>query len=407
MQKLSQRMALVCGGLCLGAGLLLVLLSHLSGSYILRQQQDQHMQALTGQLARQLSGVVAQNDLIRLEATLNGLQQRHELQRVRVTDLAGQPLGEAGAAPTRDSRSYTAALTIGDNVAGEVTISTLPSMALQEHQRLALGLLFMAILASLFAAALAGRWGQGAAARLSALQSKLSREPAVAGDEISALETAVNALPLQLIMPADNNRRYTPDFELAGLLYIHLASLTRYVETLDEQSLLNYTDSLRELFEQVARLYEGRVTVAREFGVLMSFSGDSTAGSAGFRALSSAWLLRRLCTELSTDHALRYRLGLSCGLGEGGRQRDIDSPGDSLYPDLYNQHIIDDLAGRAAHAAEAITVSAELAGVEDIQARCHLRESGQGSELDSFAEPWTDLLERQFRLLLGELKRKT
>ena len=93
MHRISQRMALLCGGLCLALALLLVLVSSFSSRYLIDQQAATFTRALTLELAKQVAPVVATGDLVRLEATLRSLRERHDLQQIIVTDLDERPLG--------------------------------------------------------------------------------------------------------------------------------------------------------------------------------------------------------------------------------------------------------------------------------------------------------------------------
>ena len=402
MQRLSQRIALVTGALCLGVGLSLVGISHLSSRYILEQQRDEFAESLLTQLTREVAPAIAQNDLIRLEANLRVLRERHGLQMIAVTDLEERPLGQAGEPLTSDSVSYSGSLTIDDHIAGELTITYADDPALVEQQRMTLGLLFLAILSSLFAGALAGRWGQTAATRLAALRERLAPGAPEEADELAALEKAVESLPLDLLLPVDSPGEESVDFEEAGLLFIRLESLTRYVETLDEHSLVKYTQSLRELIDKVAGLYGGQLSVSREFGALLFFSGAHAAGNPGFRSVSSAWLLQRLAGAASAAGSLNYQLGVACGTGEAGRPQGAPGAAANLYTDLYNQHIIDDLAILAETPGDGVYLNATLAEDQEVRNRCKLAQADRGWLVEGFEEPYSDLLERQLRLLMNE-----
>jgi hypothetical protein len=393
MHRISQRLALLCGSLCLALGLLLVLVSNLSSSYLLDQQGATFTRDLAQQLATQVAPVVASGDLVRLEATLRGLRERHSLQQIVVTDLEGRPLGQSGTELAADSHHSTAQVEIDGNIAGDLSLARAPDPALQELDGMAFGLLVLAVLGSIFAAVLAGRWGQRLGARIESLREKLSDRPG-GDDELADLELAVSDLPLDILAPPDGQDHRGTDFEEAGLLFVRLASLARYVETLDEQSLLDYTEAQRKLIESVATLYGGSLSVAREFGVLVQFGGSHSTGSPGFRALSAAWLLQQLAAELDANRRLSYRLDLACGLGEASSDSLRD-----IYPALYNQHIIDELA---AHSdGEHIAVSPTLAAVDDVASRCQLAGGDGYQRLGGFSDK--DLLERQRELLAREL----
>ncbi len=392
MHRISQRLALLCGSLCLALALVLVLIGNLSSRYILEQQSRAQLVALATELAAQVAPVVAVGDLVRLEATLRSLRERHGLQQLTVNDLDDRPLGQSGSDLTPDSRFTRAQVVIDGNIAGELEMASAPDPALEEQRGMSFGLLVLGILGSLFAAALAGRWGQDHAGRINALREQLGGpSPDGAGDELAALESAVAALPLDLLRPPADTGQEAGDYQQAGLLYVSLASLARYVETLDEQSLLEYTESQRELVAAAAGLYGGSLSVAREFGLLVDFTGEHAAGSPAFRAVACGWLLLQVAADLDQRRRLSYSLGLACGLGEAGPDsRDI-------YPALYNQHIIDDLAAR--QSTESVVLNDAVLADADVATRCELEEGG----LRGFAEPYGELLERQRLLLLQQL----
>lgn len=378
--------------MCLALGLLLVLVSNLSSRYLIDQLDAGFTRDLAVQLAAQVAPVVASGDLVRLEATLRSLRERHGLQQLTVNDLDDRPLAQSGKAATQDSYRFTAPVAIDGNIAGVLDLARAPHPVREDVPGMTLGLLVLAVLGSLFAAALAARWGQRLGERIEALGERLAAGDGE-GDELEALERAVTSLPLELLTPPDGADHRATDFEEAGLLFVRLASLARYVETLDEQSLLDYTEDQRKLIESAAALYGGSLAVAREFGVVVSFAGKHPSGSPGYRALATAWLLQRSAEEMDAKRRLSYRLGLACGLGEASRdsQRDI-------YPGLYNQHIIDELAAHSA--GEGIAVSPALAGDDDIASRCELAGAEGFLTLAGFAD--SDLLERQRRLLAQE-----
>jgi len=258
------------------------------------------------------------------------------------------------------------------------------------------------VLLSLFVAVLAGKWAQQLSQRLLRLKEQLSStvpstSPAPAIDELSALERAVSELPLELLQTADTSTQSSGEYAESGLLYIHLDSLGRYVDTLDEQSLLKYTNRLRQLAEAAARLYGGQLSVARQFGLLLSFSEPHSSGSPGFRAASCGWLLGNMSRDAGAGSSLKQELSMACGLGESTRGSAMD-----IYPDLYNQHVIDELSQLAA-AVDAIQLTANCAADADIANRCQLGDAPLARTLLGFEEPYSDLLERQRQLLLREL----
>jgi hypothetical protein len=402
MRKLPQNLAWICGGLCLLVAIPLVLLSGLSSKYIVEQERHSNGNALAAMVASDIAPVLATGDLILLEVSLRQTQVNHQLVRLRVEDVDGRILGSAGDSTDSGNVEYRSLITIDDDIAGELRLLMPAAAADAELQRMNLGLVSLALLLSLFAAILAARWGQTLALRLRALSKKLSLEQADSPghetvSEIEQLENAVANLPLDLLRPPVAASASTANYRDASLLYIHLDSLSQHVETLDEASLLRHTELLRSLVSAAAQLYGGNLSVARQFGLLVSFSDSQSAGSPAFRAASTAWLILQAAAEASSDQSLRIRLSQACGLTETGVGSSQD-----IYPDLYNQHLVDELAELTHSQTGGIHLTRAVASASEITNRCSLQENG--SKLAGFEEPYCNLLERQREMILREFR---
>ncbi|MEM0954200.1 MAG: hypothetical protein AAGI24_08670 [Pseudomonadota bacterium] len=404
MHRISQRFALIGGSLCLLFTLLLVLIGSLSSRYQLEQQFGAFHQRLALDLAYEVAPFIARVDLIGLETTLRELHTRHGLQQIEVVDLESRPLGQAGTGTSGDSFFFSAPVSIDKDLAAELTFAVVPGTAMAEQQGMSLGLMALAVLSALVAAIILRQQAQRLEQRMTSLRARLTRDSAGVGeasqtgkeqDALEALEFAIDQLPLELIMPKDSGDQRTGEFREAGLLYIQLSSLARYAETLNEQALQDYTESLRHMIESIATLYGGQLTVAREMGLCVQFSGEHPAGSAGYRAAASGWLLRQLSADRSASSRLSYTLALSCGLGEASADSHRD-----IYPALYNQPIIDELATLASELLVQVTPA--LQSDADISNRCKLGSEGDRLHIIAFTEPQADLLERQHQLLLRE-----
>ena len=384
------------------AGLLLTLLAILSTRYIVEQQADAFGRELARRLARQITPVLASGDLILLEVKLEQLWESENLLRLAVVDVEQRSLGQAGPGQVAEGNPFRAPIRIGQNIAGEV-VATLPAPAvLGDVQAMMLGMLVLATLLGIFAATLSGNRARILSQRIKALTADLEVDDSANGDgeirdELSRLKFAVEQLPLDLLKPPTAARTSTADYRDAGLLFLHLDSLAQHVETLDEASLLKYTGFHRRLFSAAADLYDGRLSVARQFGVLISFSSAHNVGSPAFRAVSCGWLIRA-CTEiLNPELSLRIKLSMACGLSETGMGSAQD-----LYPDLYNQHLIDELARRVGN--ESLLLTGPVAADPEVANRCELRERDGNCLVRGFMEPYCNLLERQQELVLRELR---
>jgi len=401
-RNISQRMAIICGVLALLTTLTLVAVAALSSNYIIEQQEQQRGEEMAAGIANEIAPVLASGDLIRLEVSLRSLQKKYGLLGISVFDIEARELSSAGERTSTDYRQYVRAINLDGDIAGEVEVLLLPSAARMELQRMSLGLVSLAFLSSLFAAGLGARWGLQLADRLRALNTRLqldtSLEQEFSGDEISQLEQTVSSLPLELLRRPADAAGTTANYQEAGLLYLHLDSLSRHVETLDESSLLHYTELQRLIIASAAQLYGGQLAVVRQFGILVTFS-DQGSGSPCFRALSTGWLIAQLAEATTANGAPRIRLSQACGISETGTGTSKD-----IYPDLYNQHLIDELAELAAGASGRIALNTGCATEGEVANRCRTEQIENQLLLTGFEEPYSDLLERQRTLLMKDLQ---
>jgi len=389
----------------MAVSLSLVLLGGLSSRHILGEQELRHGDALAISVAEKIAPILAAGDLIRLEVSLRQLLARHHLLQLSVFDIEGRAVGVAGEAPAGFGDPYHSPITIEGNIAGECVIIRAPDASVQELRKMSLGLFSLALLLSLLAAVLASKWGQSLSRRLQKAigllaLSEASVDNEASRDELTQLDTAISRLPLDLLKPTASSTANSGNYQQASLLYIRLTSLGTHVETLDEASLLNSTELQRRLIHGAAELYGGTLSVARQFGLVVSFGEVHNSGQPAFRAVAAAWLIKQVAASMSKELPLRIKLSLACGFSSCGIGSSTD-----IYPDLYNQHLIDELESTTSDNPENILLTDGV--VEDMQvsSRCLLSNEAGHWILAGFAEPYHDLLERQEELLLRELRR--
>lgn len=387
------------------ASLLLVLLGSLSSRFIVDEQQQLHNGMVAAQVAQQVAPVLAGGDLIRLEVSLRALQSKHHLLELRVLDVEGRALAATATAPRGAGIQYRSPITIEGNIAGECVITLAANPALSELYKMAQGLLALALLLSIFIAVLGARWGQRQAQKIRAATDQLflveNSAPVSSGkNELRQLQHAVSQLPLDLLKPTATATTNAENYSHGNLLYIRLTSLGMHVETLDEASLLLATEQQRRLIRGAAELYGGTLSVVRQFGLLLSFGEGHNWGEPAFRAVSAAWLIKQVAITLNAELPLRMKFSLACGYTEAGVGSSQD-----IYPDLYNQHVIDELEAITSKESENILLMSAVASDEQVSARCRLANEAGHIGLLNFAEPYQDLLQRQQQLLLEDLRR--
>lgn len=230
---------------------------------------------------------------------------------------------------------------------------------------------------------------------------RLARPAQQPGGELELLEQRIASLPLELLRTSTATSTNRSSYQAAGLLYIRLNSLVNYVETLDEASLLRYTEFQHRLINSACDLYQGELSVVRQFGLLVSFSGDHPSGSPVFRAASAAWMIQQLLAALQPQVRLRLSVSMACGISDAGAANKGD-----IYPGLYCQHVIDELATLVASEPAEILLSEAASGDEHTASDSHLDRGGldEPTRLQGFSDAHVDLLARQQQILISQLR---
>ncbi len=398
--SVAKYLALVGGSLCLIVSLTLVLVSILSSRYILLEQEADYGHAVAQEFAVEIGEVLGRGDRISLEVALEQLIAVNQLHGIAVYDVEQRQIGAAGIP---SGQTYSSPVNVAGKIAGELQIYLADNDALLEQRSMALSLVMLALLLSLFVSALSYRLANNPANRLRQLIEKLQldSQPTESGSELEILEKTVAKLPLELLKPKHSVKAELADYETTGLLYIHLRSLLSYVETLDENALLRYTDFQHRLISSAAELYQGELQVVRQFGVLLSFGGEHQSGSPVFRAACCSWIIKHLAQSLRKRANLKLDMTYCIGVSEAGA---ITRGG--FYSALYCQHIIDDMESLLPLTAGDIQCTDDAAADAGIINTVNLKSSETGQHtLEGFPAPTDNLVERQHQLLLSRIGR--
>lgn len=349
--SLSLQLPLVAGVAALVVGLCLLWLATTASSHLQTQQEQRYGDALARQLAANLREPLQSGDLLAARATLQRFLDSSLASSIVISDVEGAAIGSAGAPLDTDARPYRAPITVGDDIAGEVRLAIEGSAGRESRWRFIFSLLSLTMALSLLVFLATRVLARGIARRLTGLATRL----AVAGpdgeagedqggkrdgNELLRLENTVAVIPLEMLHGHAPVPRPASDFQDTVLLFVHLASLARYVDTLSESNLHRYTRRLQQLVQAAAHCYRGELTVTRPFGLLLTFAPQPNAGGEAFRAASCALLLRHVAAGLRQSTKLSIDLSMALGHCEENR----DEVGD-IYPALHLQGAIDELHG--------------------------------------------------------------
>ncbi|MBT4520962.1 MAG: hypothetical protein HOC23_13245 [Halieaceae bacterium] len=402
--SLGQQLALIAAGLSLIIGLALVALGATSSSHMQQTLQAEYGTALAHQIAGRVSTAMESGDLLIVSASLQRFVNSSTAEQVTVYDLEGKALGQAGESRGQNLRQYTAPVQIDSDTAGQVVVTMNLDREVAAQQRFVFSLLGLAILLSLAAYGFCRRLAQQLADRLIELANAVAldhgedfqagaRQPT---NEIDFLTHRIRALPMNLLRTRDSRSADEDNYQTTAVIYMHLTSMVSYVDTLDQRTLHRYTDRLHQVIYNAAGFYAGELYVTRQFGLAINFNGHNNSGSAAFRAASCAWLIQTALRHLESKLPLSMSVAMAISQSELGAGDASD-----IYPGLYMQHTIDELQAICASQPPKVLLSPAICEDLDVAHRLehHSTELDNYAILEGFAEPYRDLLERQFRLI--------
>ncbi len=406
--KLSQQLALIAAGVCLLVTVALVALSTVSSRHMQTQLQAEYGEALAQLISQRVSRAMEAGDLLGVSALLQRFVETSAASGVSLVDIEGKTIGQAGSAPQLEPIQYTAPVKIEADIAGTVHVAIQSTVSEAAQQRLTLSLLGLALLLSLTVYIGARMLGQHFATRLSRMARalRLQDQPSDAQpvNELALLESRVEALPMDLLQTRSEPVPEDENYQTTAVLLLGLSSLADYVETLDEATLQNYIERIHQLVYAAAGFYAGDLQVARQFGLAVYFTDDNSAGSAAFRAASCAWLIKNTASAIEKELSGRAVLSIRFSMALAQSELGIGSASD-IYPGLYMQHTLDELAGVCATRPTEIMLSPSIIADVDVSSRTQLRAVPDSdlAVLEAFHGRYADLLERQQLLIVQRL----
>ena len=402
--NLSHQLALIAASLCFAVSLALVTLSTISSRHMQLAQQEEYGTALAHQIARRISRALETGDLLSIAASLAQFVETSAAQEVVIFDVEGNAVGQAGSTDGQHHKQYRASVRIERDIAGEVVVTVNADSARVANTEFLLSLLGLAILLSLGVYGGTRHMGQRLSDRLNAMSQAIALDDELlrnsTGNEVDALARNIDALPMDLLRTRSQTTPSDENYRTTAVLYLHLNSLVDYVDTLDEKALHRYTNRIHQVVYAAAGFYAGDLQVSRQFGLAIFFTGDNSAGSAGFRAASCAWLIKHVGIEIEKNMSLSMSISMAISQSELGV-----GDGSDIYPGLYMQSTLDELQSLCANRPPKILLSPALCDDVDVASRLEFNETEllDYHMLESLVGTYQDLLERQLRLTLNRL----
>ncbi|MEL0007151.1 MAG: hypothetical protein VW686_07435 [Luminiphilus sp.] len=396
-QPLSHQLALAASGCCLIATLILVAVAARSTQSILNATLDEHARAAVANLGVRAGTDLATGDRLGLATALQFYTDQTLFSGARALDLEGNELAVAGSI-TPDGSPYRYAILIDGNSAGAVELYLDLTPQLAAKKTLLWGLIALALLLSTAVFAITRPMGQRLASDISDAVAQLdaiSNESSISVNEVHKLRDSINSLPLDLLKSQNLSQPDNDHYRDTAILCIALKHLPGYLDTLDDARLQGYVGLLHRIAYGSAGFYGGELSVIRQFGLAIYFSGSHAIGSPVLRASSCAWLIGQAAALAEKTERLSFMPGLAVGVSELGL-----GDAEDIYPGLYTQATLDDLLELAKQDVDAIFLSSRAAEDEGLTSRIGIDVIDERwMALGDISSRHMDLLARQLTLL--------
>ena len=400
-KPLSQQLALSAAGCCLMATMTLIAVLSQSTQAIHGDILAEYGRSSARQLATRLSGELAAGDRLGIAAELQFYSGQSTIAGARVVDLEGAELAIAGTVSTETP--FIAPILIDGNTAGSIEIYLELSQQHRAMEALIWGLIALSALLSIAVYALTRPMGQRLASNINEVVAQLemvSEKESDSNNEVHKLRAQINALPLELLRTRNIDKQTDEHYNDTAILCIALRHLPGYLDTLDESRLQAYVATLHRIAYGSASFYGGKLTVIRQFGLAIYFSGTHSIGSPVVRAASCGWLISH-CSRLAEQHQrLSFSPGIAIGISELGLGDQED-----IYPGLYIQATLDELLELANQEMEAILFSSRAAEDRGLDNRIGVDVIDERwMAMGEISNDHLDLLERQLCILKRVIK---
>ncbi len=271
---------------------------------LLQQQHHQRLEQRTGHYgtalarmaAHQATDATLNHDLVSLQVTVRDVARNPDVLSATIHDVENRLLVQAGSSPQsgdyqqRDTRSFSAPITLQDSVAGYVTV-TIDAQALYEQQDDTWLVALLGLAGALLVMSIFNQRQQ--------LSAKHTPQPA------DTPPHSGDPLPPKEVHEEEAPARENPSRRITIKLVLHCLngpSLKQQLSATLRQQLLR---ELQGHLSGVNALYSGRILTADTDNLEVQFQGDDL-GTTGFRAICAAQLLFKLLRQSSAGIQLHY-----------------------------------------------------------------------------------------------------
>jgi hypothetical protein len=184
-----------------------------------------------------------------------------------------------------------------------------------------------------------------------------------------------------------------------AVVTLSLDHLARYIETLDELSLVSYVATYEALLKAVAQMLGGTTDTNRPQSLSISFEGEWRGMTSPLRATVGSALLQQLLPVAERSRRLKFAAGIGVSYSDLSRGEQA-----SAYAGLYIQTALDEAHALAERAGTSIKLAASISGFKEVTDLFDTIDTADGDcQLGSPTSAFLPELEKQSRLLQRRL----
>jgi hypothetical protein len=368
-----------------------------SKSHFEAEAQALHADALLGAIASRTAGLIASGDMLTAASELNRLQASPIISGAAIADVEGETLIAAGSF-SENGNVYRRPLAIGPDIAGTLSVNVLSTTSASS---ITLSVTALSLVLAIISYAACASVLRSQGTRIANMLKQVGRANTadLQLDPLTELEAALDALPLALKTDLDNTALDETSLRSMAVTTLSLDHLRRYIDTVDEITLVNYVGTYEAIVKAVAQLLGGELHPSRPQSLSLFFEGTHRGMTPDLRAVIAGSLLQHLLTVAERSQRRKFACGIGIGCSDLSRGERH-----SAYAMLYTQAVIDETLNLAQRAGSSVKLASSIQESTDISRTFDIIDTADGDT--QLGAPTAELLpelDRQSKFLQRRL----
>jgi len=394
---IGQKTGLLAAAAVLAAAQITLALTLASKAHFEEETRALHAEALLNAVVSRTSGLVASDDMFTATSELNKLLSSDIVGGAAISDVDGEFLVVVGSL-AKAERLYHAPLRIGPDIAGRLTVKL---ERVSSNSSLKLTVSALSLVLAMFSYAGAVSISRSQSHRLRAVLGRIAHSGQVDDriDALAQIESAINDLPLDIITPTNAEIFDETSLNSMAVTTMSLDHLGKYIDTVDEITLVKYVGIYETLAKAVAQLLDGDLQTVRPASLTLFFEGTKRGMTPDARAVIASTLLQHLLAVAERSQRRKFICGIGIGRSAMGRGEQ-----GSAYATLYNQTVIDETLTMAQRAGSSVKLASSILESDQVESLFDVIETADGdTQLGAPTPELLPELEKQSKLLQRRL----